>query len=333
MAKVSIIIPVYNTEKYIDECINSVINQTYKDIEVILINDGSTDSSLSICKKYEKLDKRIKVINKKHSGVSSARNEGIKKITGKYVMFLDSDDYYNLDYVEKMYNALVKNKCDMVISGFKLCYKKSTSVLQYSNCDIMIDFNSIIYDIVNTPYFNSMSKTIIKKDIIEKNKIKFDTKLNYFEDYIVSFDAMKCSKKIMYLSNCLYNYRVNSDSTTQNMDIDKALKWYHDGLYALNYINSSIAIDNINSLMFDRICFAFRILAKMKNTKYKVFKKEADRLLDELYTSIPRESIDINKIHYSRKIYKFRAKMIYKNHLKLFYYITRFEKFILNIIR
>ena len=117
------------------------------------------------------------------------------------------------------------------------------------------------------------------------------------------------------------------------MDVDKALKWYHDGLYVLNYINSSVPIDNINSLMFDKICYAFRILAKMDNTKYKDFEKEANRLLDELYTSVPKENIDINKINYKRKIYKFRARMIYKNHLKLFYYITRFEKFILNIIR
>ena len=333
MTKVSIIIPVYNTEKYIDECITSVINQTYKDIEIILINDGSTDSSLSICKKYEKMDSRITIINRKHKGVSFARNEGLKKCTGKYVMFLDSDDYYNLDYVERMYNALTKNKCDMVITGFKLRYKKSKSILQYSNHDLILNFNSIISDIVNTTYFNSMSKTIIKKSIIDKNKIAFDTSLNYFEDYKFSFDSMKHSKKIMYLSNCLYNYRVNKASTTQSMNIDKALKWYNDGLYVINYINSSVPIDNINSLMFDKICFAFRILAKMDNTKYKDFEKEANCLLEGLYTSVPKENIDINKINYKRRVYKFRAKLIYKNHLKLFYYITRFEKFILNIIR
>lgn len=95
--KISIIVPIYNCEKYLEQCIGSLVKQTYSDIEIILVNDGSTDSSLSICKKYSETDDRIQVINKKNGGVSSARNVGIKVSTGEYVIFVDADDWLSLD--------------------------------------------------------------------------------------------------------------------------------------------------------------------------------------------------------------------------------------------
>ena len=100
---ISIIVPVYNVEKYLDKCIDSIINQTYKNIEIILIDDGSTDQSSAICDKYSKLDKSIKVIHKKNGGISDARNEGTKITTGSYLMFIDSDDYIDSNMIEELY--------------------------------------------------------------------------------------------------------------------------------------------------------------------------------------------------------------------------------------
>ena len=98
--KISIIVPIYNTEKYLGNCLNSIINQTYKNLEIILINDGSTDNSLSICNNYKNKDNRIKIVNKTHTGVSDTRNIGIKNATGEYIGFVDSDDYIEQDLLK-----------------------------------------------------------------------------------------------------------------------------------------------------------------------------------------------------------------------------------------
>ena len=119
MEKVSIIIPVYNAYTVIDKCIQSIINQTYKNIEIILINDGSKDKSIEKLNYYEKKYKNIKIINKKNEGVSKTRNLGIKKATGKYIMFIDNDDYIDNTYVETLLNEIKNSEADCVYSGYR----------------------------------------------------------------------------------------------------------------------------------------------------------------------------------------------------------------------
>ena len=114
--KISVIVPVYNVDRYLEICIDSLINQTYDNLEIILINDGSTDDSKLICEKYLKLDKRIKLINQKNKGVSSARNNGIRNSSGEYIVFVDSDDWVDLDYFERLYNAAKKYDSDIALA-------------------------------------------------------------------------------------------------------------------------------------------------------------------------------------------------------------------------
>ena len=116
---VSIIVPIYNSEKYIERCIKSILNQTYKNFELILINDGSTDKSIDILNKYKKIDKRISIIDKKNEGVAKTRNLGIQKAKGKYVMFIDNDDFINKNYVETYYKIIKEKKLDIVIGGYE----------------------------------------------------------------------------------------------------------------------------------------------------------------------------------------------------------------------
>ncbi len=116
--KISVIIPVFNSSKWLKECLSNVINQTLKEIEIICVNDGSTDSSLKILLKYLKKDSRIVIVDKENGGVSSARNEGLKIASGKFIMFLDNDDYYSLDACEKCFNSIVENKTDMAAFGW-----------------------------------------------------------------------------------------------------------------------------------------------------------------------------------------------------------------------
>ena len=113
MAEISVIVPVYNVEKYLNKCVDSIINQTFKDIEIILVDDGSTDSSPKICDDYTKVDSRIKVVHQKNSGLSAARNTGIRQSSGKYLAFIDSDDYISKDFCEILYNSITREKADV----------------------------------------------------------------------------------------------------------------------------------------------------------------------------------------------------------------------------
>ena len=116
---ISIVVPVYNVEKYLKRCLDSLVNQTYKNIEIILVNDGSTDSSLEICKGYAKKDSRVKIISKKNEGLGYTRNEGINIAKGIYIAFIDSDDYVDENFYEKLYVSAKKYNSDMVYASFK----------------------------------------------------------------------------------------------------------------------------------------------------------------------------------------------------------------------
>ena len=132
--KISVVVPIYNVEKYLEKCIKSILNQTYNNLEIILVNDGSTDNCLNICKKFEKIDKRIFVINKENGGLSEARNYGIDKATGKYITFVDSDDYIDEDYLEFLYKNLIINNCDISICNPRIVYEdggKSRTLYKY----------------------------------------------------------------------------------------------------------------------------------------------------------------------------------------------------------
>ena len=119
MKKISVIVPIYNSEDYIDRCVRSIVEQSYKNIEIILVDDGSTDNSSMMCDEWAKNDKRVKVIHKENGGVSSARNEGLKIAKGDYISFVDSDDYIDKKMIEKMLNQMEKGNTDLVICNYE----------------------------------------------------------------------------------------------------------------------------------------------------------------------------------------------------------------------
>ena len=194
IVKVSIIIPVYNGEKYIQNCIDSVINQTYKNLEIIIVNDGSKDDTLSVLKKY-KTDKRIKIINKENGGLSSARNTGLKYVSGKYLMFLDSDDYLSLDAIEKMISASSVNNSDITICDFLVEYDDKTEIKKGLELN-QIDIKSAL---VSSP---SACNKIYKINVFN---VAFPLK-KYYEDLgTIPIIISNCSK-ISYVDEALYHY-------------------------------------------------------------------------------------------------------------------------------
>ncbi len=322
---ISVIIPIYNGEKYVKQALDSVINQTYNNLEIIIINDGSTDNSLNIIKDYQSKDKRIVIIDKQNNGVSSARNDGIKKSSGKYIMFLDSDDYLDNDYIFNMYNCLIKKTSDVCMSGIRQFNENKTiRFKKYLNEDKKLNFNDILLDIINTNEFNTIFKYIIDSDIIKNNNILFDTTLKYAEDLKFAYTVLKNSKSIYHYNICGYNYRINPSSVTNNLNIDKLLKWYYDDVKVLNYIkeNENNVDDIINNRIFTKVNYNLYIMCEVKSVKYKEFKKIALDLLSDI------NNVDIKKINYLNKLNTIRIKLLYKRHLKSFYLISRITRLI-----
>ena len=140
---ISIVVPIYNVEKYLEKCINSIIIQTYKNIEIILVNDGSTDSSGKICDIYLKKDKRIKVIHKKNGGLSDARNVGIENAKGKYIAFIDSDDFIDSDFIEILYNLIIEYNADVSCCKCNVIYKKNKKQQVEEKINIFTNYEAI----------------------------------------------------------------------------------------------------------------------------------------------------------------------------------------------
>ena len=221
MDKISIIVPIYNGDKYLERCINSLINQTYLNLELIFINDGSIDNSLFILEKYKKTDKRIKIIDKKNTGVSDSRNIGIKKSSGKYICFCDCDDIYESNYIEKMYNIMIKYSVDIVKCNYK--------VIDKNNIDID---KGNIKDISN----KKLSKNEIEKEIIpkclegsipcfsylimidrKKLNVQFPTDIAMMEDVVFYLRLLLSIDSMYIIDDCLYTIMYNEIGATNNV--------------------------------------------------------------------------------------------------------------------
>jgi|tagenome__1003787_1003787.scaffolds.fasta_scaffold20982225_1 glycosyltransferase involved in cell wall biosynthesis len=214
MPLVSIIVPVYNNEKYLQQCIDSLINQTLRDIEIILVNDGSNDNSLLICHEFQKIDTRIKVIDKPNGGVSSARNAGLKIASGEYVGFVDSDDWIEPDMYEKMYSAAEKHEADAVVVSFKINmdrkeHLKKVRLLEGSHSastllDLHIEDGSL-----KGMLMPSNCNTIYRSEIINRNNLFFDEELKINEDGIFNLKFLMKARTVYSLPNdYVYHYRI-----------------------------------------------------------------------------------------------------------------------------
>ena len=220
MAKVSVIIPVYNVEKYLHKTLDSVINQTLKDIEIICVDDCSSDNSFDILEQYRKKDSRIKIIkNSKNQGVGAARNIGMDFATGDYIMFLDSDDWYENVAIEKCYNQAENNQNDIIIFGHNRFYS-ATGEIKYNN-DFLKPFrNWINFTSVNLDKINSNSigqcfvwSLIYRRKFIIENNLRF-MHINTFEDQSFYVKSLMLSKSVSFIDYPLYNYRIRRGSLT-----------------------------------------------------------------------------------------------------------------------
>ncbi len=210
--KISIVIPVYNVERFLRDCIDSVINQTYQNLEIILVDDGSTDGSGRICDEYEKMDKRIRVIHKCNGGLSDARNTGLDLAKGEYISFVDSDDWIRKDAYEILYDRIREFRADIVCFGMTELYEKSRNALYLPQSSGVMDTEGALKKLMlGDGCGPSVCDKLFKRQVFEK--IRFPAgKIS--EDIAVMYRVFDHAERIGFVNDCFYYYRHRSGSIT-----------------------------------------------------------------------------------------------------------------------
>ncbi|MGO5070048.1 glycosyltransferase family 2 protein [Roseburia faecis] len=219
---VSVIVPVYNTEKYIERCLKSLKEQTYKNIEVILIDDGSTDNTLHVCEKYKREDRRFSFTTKTNTGVSDTRNIGIEKAKGKYVVFVDSDDYVENDYIETLVQGMESYDVQMACVEYKIISGNNQKLHRYMEKDVCMNAESAINCLGDQRFFQGyLWNKIFVKDIILNNNLTFDTNIRLCEDMLFCLKYLGSISNVIYLHQAVYNYVQREGSVLNDTDIWK----------------------------------------------------------------------------------------------------------------
>ena len=310
---ISIIVPIYNAEKYLKKCLNSLIKQSKKELEFILVNDGSTDNSEKIIKTYK--DPRIKYFKNKNQGIGKTRNFGIEKSNGKYLMFLDSDDFLDLKACELLFKKIEKDKLDIVICDFYKHYenKKEEKIHQESFKNSSLRENVTILN----EYLSPWAK-IYRKDLIIKNNLKFVENLKY-EDAPFVLMALDKATKIGKLDCYLFYYVIHGNSETTILD-EKVFDILEIIKIIREYFKEKIyAQEEINKLTV-RIITNYTIQQRMQKDK-----KVATKFIDEAFSYLKKEIPDYkNKKYYeNRSIFN---SIIEKNKILTKIYVILYKK-------
>ena len=309
---ISIVVPIYNVEDYLNECIYSLINQTYKNIEIILVDDGSTDNSGNIADGLSKIDSRINVYHKNNGGLSDARNFGIEHSKGKYICFVDSDDYVKEDYVESMYTNLVQNKTKISCCGF--CHLYENDVVKEINFQniknkFVGDEAQIYLNIIG--YYNvSSCNKLFDIDLFKNIRFPVGKKS---EDWFIMYLLFEKAHAIYYNSDSKYIYRQRMGSITKNssanLDSIKAAKQVYE--YFEN--NENVSSYAAQSLAFAIIgVYNYELCRGVKQKDLDIFYKEFKLI---------RRNVIYNYLSFSRKIQLFlfaNFKLLYNFVFKIF---------------
>jgi len=316
MKKISVIVPVYNVEKYLKRCINSIINQTYKNLDIILIDDGSTDNSGRICDEYLSLDNRIRVIHKKNEGQSIARKIGLENSIGKLISFIDADDVIDLNFYSILEKKFEEEKVDIAYCKVK---KFNNEIIYDNKKNVTYEIKTVedcLKDIVSKDsiFNNFMVNKLYRKDLF--NNINFPIN-NIFEDLTIMYNIIDNSKTIYYADIYLYFYYNRLDSSTKKIKSSNII-------YKLNIINErekfitnyySNLIDYYELYHIKNIIYCATVLAK--NNEKLFFKN----IVKDNYIKNKIQKFGIFKIYNSMN-FKYKVLfMLYQINTNIFYYI------------
>ena len=241
---VSILIPVFNVEKYLNKCLDTVIQQTYSRVEIIIIDDGSTDNSLQIIKEYAQNDRRIKYITRENRGLINTRVEAMELSTGDYIAYVDSDDWIELNYIEKLVYTAIKFKAEIVRCGDIIEYLEEKRRRNYCLSDKVIKIvekenygKELIPKLLNSYFYNSVHSELIERKVVCSDaidRIKNKCFISIGDDVVINCELFKYTNRILTIPDCLYHYRKNNTSIMHTeMSFDKYEKRLNDTYYTM----------------------------------------------------------------------------------------------------
>ena len=296
--KISVILPVYNAEKYLRYTLDSVLGGSFSDFEIVAVNDGSSDSSLAILEEYRERDARVKVIDKPNTGVSDTRNVGIAAAEGDYIAFLDADDIYSPDYLERMHSVAEACGADVTVCSYVTFRGDAPTFPTSENVEAK---PTTIRELLDTGLMTPLWVKLVRKSIVVDNRISFETDKCYSEDLFFSWKVCLASKSICMLDSRLYGYRLTSAGATCK---------FHDELYE-KYKNAYESIrvflrekgetaeeDNLD-VSFTRGIPAFLLMIARKKSSLRQKKTEIKKILsDDVISGVLNKdlkSVAINK--------------------------------------
>ena len=318
--KISVIVPVYKVEDYLDRCVESIVRQTYSNLEIILVDDGSPDSCPLKCDEWAKRDTRIKVIHKENGGLSSARNSALDIITGNYIIFVDSDDSINLSMIEILHDIIVKESSDISMCGYKKVGDKSATrdkkyVLDYADVQSYIgeDIFALLYNKKISLITTAWAK-LYKKEIFES--IRYPEGIIHEDEKVILEILSKC-KIMSYIPYPMYNY-------TQRRDSIMAVKFSHKRLVLLDILK-----ERINQV--EEYCPQFTddaIIHFMKTSIYLYYDAKRTKMTSDILLAIKKPIIDYYKAGYSNRFIK-----MFFSHPKLLDFLLKIRRIEITIYK
>lgn len=348
---VSIIVPVYNAEAYIEKCIKSILSQSYNNIELILVNDGSLDNSGSICEEFASRDNRVKIIHQKNMGPSEARNTGIKASNGSFLQFVDADDQIDKYMTECLYSTITNEdyQVDLVISGFKSrFYFYDKYIERVANSDIegyytLVEFMGIFADLFNKHLINSPCNKLYVADIIKSNNIKFVKDIHNGEDLLFNIEYLKRCNNIAVLNKAYYNYVHFNNPNSLTKDYKKNFLENRKLIYnELKNFLEEYSIDVSQNEKFLRELFSSYLIQVLSNVfhanaklSFKMKKTEIEMILKDIWIS---ENLSIMSVKtFQEKVIKLLANKNSFLGIILYFdikkFIKKYLKFVFNFLK
>lgn len=326
--RVSVIVPIYNVEKYLNRCIDSIVCQTYKDLQIILVNDGSPDNSKAIMEDYSKKDCRIKCIYKSNGGLSSARNAGIDVATGEYILFVDSDDWLETNAISELVGVVESSNYDMVMFDYSRCNGEAKINISkelregfFSKEDIEKEIYSqlIMKDTLDYGPILSAWSILYRYDFISQNNLKFDEEIKWSEDNLFNSIAMYNCSSFYYMKNSFfYNYFYNDNSITTTFKKDSL------GVYILmnekleKYFGQKDGYNFTEQLNFHQVYYALNYFAQIRSSSLNNKEKRMynNQVYEKQKIKKAFRKLKINKLDISWKL-----KLVIYMHLIKFKFI------------
>lgn len=321
---ISIIVPVYNVEKYLNKCVDSILDQTYTNFELILIDDGSPDNCGKICDEYSKKDKRVRVIHKENKGLSDSRNIGMMNAKGKYINFVDSDDYLNKNMIKDLYNLLIKNNADISICAYELLNENEKPKLKLNGKEHIFSSSEAIQELLMSKILTSHCwNKLYKRELWKEIQFPVGKK---FEDIAVMHLVFEKARKIVYKNKVEYYYLRRNDSIMKTIDEKLVNDLRENSINRKQYIETNFPqlkdYVEISEIKRIKMCYDNIILGNLKNLynskdyiadykKFKEYMKKHKKVAINAQGNI-RKKIELIVFNLNRNLYRYIVLILTK---------------------